>query len=279
MAAATIFSVRSTASRCSAPIRKNICTPRILRPTPDMTILRPRRRCRAPNIPARCIPKWCGTAPARAPNVGWRWSRRCPPSRTEYTCPMHPEIVRDRPGSCPICGMALEPRTVTAAEEPNPELRRHDAAVLDRHRAARVPVLAHGDGARFARGANRWHPRSANGSQLALATPVVLWAGWPFFVRGVASIVNRNLNMFTLIALGVGMAYVYSLVATVFPELFPAAFRGMDGVVPSLLRGGRGDHRAGAAGAGAGAARAQPDRQRDQGAAGPGAEDRAHHPR
>jgi Cu+-exporting ATPase len=145
----------------------------------------------------------------------------------EYTCPMHPEIVRDAPGSCPICGMALEPRVVTI-DEANPELEDMERRFWW-STAITAPILAfmiseflpprplqsaipHG-----------W----MNWIQLALATPVVLWGGWPFFVRGWASIVNRHLNMFTLIALGVGAAYVYSVIATLAPGLFPDSFRMM----------------------------------------------------
>jgi Cu+-exporting ATPase len=150
-----------------------------------------------------------------------------PLTKTEWTCPMHPEIVRDEPGSCPICGMALEPRTVTL-EEKNPELedmtRRFwwSAGIT-------VPILAFMV-SEFLPG----QPLQAmlphgwlNWILLALATPVVLWGGWPFFVRGWASVVNRHLNMFTLIALGVGTAYVYSVIATVAPGLFPDSFRMM----------------------------------------------------
>ena len=150
-----------------------------------------------------------------------------PLTRTEWTCPMHPEIVRDAPGSCPICGMALEPRTVTL-EESNPELedmtRRFRWSAL-----ITVPILAFMV-SEFLPG----HPLQRalphgwmNPLLLALASPVVLWGGWPFFVRGWASLVNRHLNMFTLIALGVGAAYVYSVVATLFPGLFPHSFRMM----------------------------------------------------
>ena len=150
-----------------------------------------------------------------------------PLTKTEWTCPMHPEIVRDEPGSCPICGMALEPRTVTL-EEKNPELenmtRRFwwSAAITAPTLAFMVSeflpaqplhaMLPHG-----------W----LNWILLALTTPVVVWGGWPFFVRGWASVVNRHLNMFTLIALGVGTAYVYSVIATVAPGLFPDSFRMM----------------------------------------------------
>ena len=156
-----------------------------------------------------------------------------PKEKLEYTCPMHPQIVRDAPGSCPICGMALEPRTVTLDEEENHELvdmrrRLWLSAVLS------VPV--------FAIGMNDLIPGTPLGRiasmavwswiQLALATPVVLWGGWPFFVRGWQSIVNRSPNMFTLIGLGVTVAYVYSVVATVFPGIFPHSFRAHDGTVP-----------------------------------------------
>jgi Cu+-exporting ATPase len=153
-----------------------------------------------------------------------------PVTKTEWTCPMHPEIVRDAPGSCPICGMALEPRVITI-EESNPELddmtRRFwwSAAIT-------VPMLAFMI-SEFLPG----RPLQAllphgwmNWIQLALATPVVVWGGWPFFVRGWASVVNRHLNMFTLIALGVGAAYVYSVIATLAPGMFPDSFRIMGGV-------------------------------------------------
>ena len=148
-----------------------------------------------------------------------------PVTRTEWTCPMHPEIVRSEPGSCPICGMALEPRTTTVDQD-NPELRsmtrRFWAAV-----ALTSPILAlmvsdmlPGKPLQSSLDANvlLW-------VQFLLATPVVLWGGWPFFVRGWQSLVNRHLNMFTLIALGTGAAYLYSVVATLFPGLFPESFR------------------------------------------------------
>ena len=146
-------------------------------------------------------------------------------TKTEWTCPMHPEIVRDEPGSCPICGMALEPRVVTL-EEQNPELddmtRRFWWSL-----GVTVPILAFmvSD---FLPGQplqRALPPAWMTWSQFLLATPVVLWGGWPFFVRGWASVVNRHLNMFTLIALGVGAAYAFSVVATLAPGLFPASFR------------------------------------------------------
>jgi P-type Cu+ transporter len=146
--------------------------------------------------------------------------------KLEYTCPMHPQIVRDQPGVCPICGMDLEPRTVTATPEENVELgkmkRRFWMSV-----ALTAPLLA------IAMAGMVAHipvgPRLLNWLELALSTPVVLWAGWPFFQRGWASVVNRSANMFTLIAMGIGVAYVYSVVATMAPGVLPASFRGMDG--------------------------------------------------
>src|SRR5262245_63581665 len=140
---------------------------------------------------------------------------------------MHPEIVREEPGYCPICGMALEPRTVTLEEEANPELvdmrRRFWVGVVV---SVPIALLAMSDMIPGQPVQRIVSPQLLNGLQLVLATPVVLWSGWPFFQRGWASIVNRSLNMFTLIAIGVGIAYVYSVVATFFPYLFPTSFRG-----------------------------------------------------
>jgi Cu+-exporting ATPase len=158
-----------------------------------------------------------------------------PPAKTEsnitYTCPMHPEIVRDAPGSCPICGMALEPRQVTA-EDINPELadmtRRLWISV-----ALAVPMLALMVSA-FLPSMPMQHLFSASAwawIEFALATPVVLWCGLPFFIRGWQSVVHRSLNMFTLIALGTGSAYLYSVFATVVPQIFPASFRGTAGQI------------------------------------------------
>jgi Cu+-exporting ATPase len=151
----------------------------------------------------------------------------------EYTCPMHPEIVRDRHGSCPICGMTLEPRTITLEEEQNPELvdmaRRFWVSVA---LSAPVFVLGMSD---FLPGRplEQIVTQSTLGwIQLALTTPVVLWGGWPFLVRAWQSIVNRSLNMFTLIGLGVAVAYVYSVIAKLFPGIFPDSFREMGGSVP-----------------------------------------------
>nr|WP_307060206.1 heavy metal translocating P-type ATPase [Ancylobacter vacuolatus] len=153
------------------------------------------------------------------------------PEGTEYTCPMHPEIVQVGPGSCPICGMALEPMLVSLDDGPNHEL-------LDMTRrfwiglALTVPVFALEMGAHLVPALHHLVPPVTSAwIQLALATPVVLWAGWPFFVRGAQSVATRNLNMFTLIALGTGVAYLYSLIAVLAPGLFPPAFRGADGAV------------------------------------------------
>ena len=153
-------------------------------------------------------------------------------ARTQWTCPMHPQIVRDAPGSCPICGMALEPRTVGAEEGPDPELidmtRRFWIGLV-----LTLPLLVFAMGDMLP-GEPLRHlvpGRVAAWLQLVLATPVVLWAGWPFFVRGWTSVVNRSLNMFTLIAVGTGMAYVYSVAGTVAPGLFPESFRTHGGEV------------------------------------------------
>ncbi|OGW36205.1 MAG: copper-translocating P-type ATPase [Nitrospirae bacterium GWD2_57_9] len=154
------------------------------------------------------------------------------PGKTEWTCPMHPEVVRDAPGSCPICGMALEPRTVTLSQEENPELK----SMTRRFWVSTVftlPLILIGmrilipgispDGL--------LPHRTLAWIECILATPVVLWGGLPFFVRGWQSVVNRSPNMFTLIALGVGVSYVYSLAAVLFPGSFPAAFKDESGMV------------------------------------------------
>lgn len=156
------------------------------------------------------------------------------PAGTQYTCPMHPEIVRDEPGSCPICGMALEPMTVSLEDDtPNPELvdfwrRCWVGAIL----TAPVLFLAMAGDLGLIDLHQYISARTSSWIQFILGTPIVLWSGWPFFVRGVQSVINRNLNMFTLIALGTGAAYVYSAVATVAPQIFPAAFRTAEGTVP-----------------------------------------------
>jgi len=166
-----------------------------------------------------------GVDPASSASAGEQW-----------TCPMHPEIVQEGPGSCPLCGMALEPRTAAAGDE-NPELRSMQrrfwvSAILS------LPLLLAGM-AEMVPGAMRAlavvSPATRNWLELALATPVVLWGGWPFFQRGWASIANRSLNMFTLIAMGTGVAYGYSVIATVASGIFASTVRGdrgMGGAVP-----------------------------------------------
>ncbi len=156
-------------------------------------------------------------------------------TKLEYTCPMHPEIVRSEPGACPICGMALEPRTVVLEDVPNPELvdmtRRFKVSLL---LSSPVVVLAMADMLFGAGLGGRVDLRVTNWIGLLLGTPVVLWAGWPFFERAWASIVNRSPNMFTLIATGVGAAYSYSVAATLAPGVFPEGFR-MHGVVETYF--------------------------------------------
>jgi P-type Cu+ transporter len=147
-----------------------------------------------------------------------------------YTCPMDPEIRQDHPGACPKCGMALEPLEVSAGDEVSPELvdmtRRFWIAI-----ALAVPLIVI-EMSDMIPGASIPPAAARTWIELGLATPAVMWAGWPLFVRGWNSIVNRSLNMFTLIGMGVGVAYGYSLFAAIFPNLFPDSFRGADGVVP-----------------------------------------------
>jgi len=165
-----------------------------------------------------------------------------PRERIEYTCPMHPEIVRDEPGSCPRCGMALEPRTAAVeGEEENPELRDMTrrfwlAAVFT------LPLLAIAMGAHIP-AVGRWLSslmsiRTRTWIELAVATPVCLWAAWPFYVRAVQSLKHGSLNMFTLIGMGVSVAYGYSVIATLFPNIFPASFRGQGGEVAVYFEAG-----------------------------------------
>ncbi|MGA2904192.1 MAG: YHS domain-containing protein, partial [Candidatus Korobacteraceae bacterium] len=173
-------------------------------------------------------------APGPCPKCGMALEPELPaaPAKTLWTCPMHPEIVRDQPGPCPICGMALEPKTVTAAEEQNPELRdmtrRFWTSVV-----LGIPLVAFAMLRMTPRMSPLLHavsPRLGNWIEFALATPIVLWCGWPFFQRGWASVKFRSPNMFTLIAMGVGVAYVYSAIATIAPQLFPASRQSMGGL-------------------------------------------------
>ncbi len=141
---------------------------------------------------------------------------------------MHPQIIRDHPGSCPICGMALEPRTISLTEEKNPELIN-----MERRFRVAVPLTAVLVLVAMGHLIPGWpiHGRAERWLELILATPVVLWAGWPFLTRAVESVSNRSLNMFTLIGLGVGASYTFSVVATMAPGIFPLSFRGPSGVV------------------------------------------------
>jgi Cu+-exporting ATPase len=177
------------------------------------------------------------TKPGACPSCGMALEPDVPlaSTRTEYTCPMHPQIVRPGPGHCPICGMALEPRTVTAAQEENPELR-------DMTRRFWVSLVLTAPLFAIAMGSMLWHgfkvtvDLELNGVlinlpriEFLLATPVVLWCGLPFFQRFWTSLVNRSPNMFTLIGLGTGVAYIYSVVATIAPQIFPTSMRSMGG--------------------------------------------------
>jgi Cu+-exporting ATPase len=170
--------------------------------------------------------------PGACPSCGMSLESDVPVAarRTEYTCPMHPEIIRPEPGSCPICGMALEPRTITAGDEQNPELR-------DMSRRFWISLVLTAPLLAIAMASMLWKmpfQRILSGAilpwlEFALATPVVVWGGLPFFQRFWTSMVNRSPNMFTLIGLGTGVAYAYSVVATIAPRIFPAALRGMAG--------------------------------------------------
>ena len=168
--------------------------------------------------------------PGACPKCGMALEPNVPlvETKTTWTCPMHPEIVRDGPGSCPICGMALELKTVTAQADDNPELRdmtrRLWWGVL-----LGVPLVVLAMAHMVGPWAHAVSPRLAAWIEFALATPIVLWAGWPFFERGWASVKFRSPNMFTLIAMGVGVAYVFSAVATIVPQIFPESLRGLQG--------------------------------------------------
>ena len=174
-------------------------------------------------------PEVVSDAPGACPKCGMALEPvmpAAPASRTQWVCPMHPEIVGDTPGSCPKCGMALEPRSVAAQPERNPELesmtRRFWASLV---LAIPVLALAMSDHVPGLSGALAPYKALFSWIEFALATPVVLWGGWPFFVKGWESLRTRNLNMFTLIALGVGVAFLYSMVAQLAPQIFPPAFR------------------------------------------------------
>ena len=176
---------------------------------------------------ARCRDKF-STEPAKY--LGQSPAKPSVPEGTIYTCPMHPQIRQVGPGSCPICGMALEPELVTAETAPNPELadmtRRFWISL-----ALALPVVVLEMGGHLANLHMLIGPTWSNRLQFLLATPVALWGGWPFFVRGWQSLVTRNLNMFTLIAMGTGVAWLYSTVAVLLPGVFPPAFHSPDGSV------------------------------------------------
>jgi len=173
--------------------------------------------------------------PARYVDPGRAAAKADPvPEGTIYTCPMHPEVRQIGPGACPICGMALEPAMVGVDDGPSEELvdmtRRFWVGLV-----LTVPVFVLEMGGHLFGLTERLGQQTSNWIQLALATPVVLWAGWPFFVRAWHSVWSRNLNMFTLVALGTGTAYLYSVVATLAPGLFPDALRGHGGAVPAYF--------------------------------------------
>ncbi|MFZ0762135.1 MAG: heavy metal translocating P-type ATPase [Candidatus Sulfotelmatobacter sp.] len=214
-------------------------------PPPGLVMLGATKPATAPDEPAEITPQALSHTPTAAtayvcpmcqpvreskpgacPSCGMALEPEVPftATRTEYTCPMHPEIVRPAPGSCPICGMALEPRTVTASAEENPELRdmtrRFWISLI-----LTAPLLAISMGTMFWEMPLRHLLPGASlpWLEFALASPVVLWGGWPFFRRFWTSLVNRSPNMFTLIGMGTGVAYGYSVVATFAPQLFPAS--------------------------------------------------------
>jgi P-type Cu+ transporter len=214
---------------------KPVAPPSIAAP-PRASARQPRSGGAAPAYVCPMCPEVRQSKPGACPSCGMALEPETPQSatRTGYTCPMHPEIVRSEPGSCPICGMALEPRTVTAAAEENPELRdmtrRFWVSV-----ALTTPLLA------VAMGSMLWPhafmsalrfkgaPVNLPWLEFILASPVVLWGGLPFFQRFWTSLVNRRPNMFTLIGLGSGVSYGFSVVATIAPQVFPASLRGMSG--------------------------------------------------
>jgi Cu+-exporting ATPase len=190
------------------------------------------------NLPYTCSmdPEVRKQGPGACPKCGMGLEPLKPATmstRTEYVCPMHPEVIRNEPGVCRLCGMALEPRSVTVVEEANPEL------ILMTRRlwvclALTLPVflLAMSEMIPGQPLQHAFSSRLLSLVEFALASPVVLWGGWPFFERGWVSLVNRHLNMFTLIAIGTGTAYVYSVVAVLAPGIFPESFRGHGGEVP-----------------------------------------------
>jgi len=202
-------------------------TPHAAHVMPDGTAMQGGHGCRAHHVQAG-EPSVRKVHPSQAPAT--RSALNGDQAQVEYTCPMHPEVRRMGPGHCPICGMALEPIVATGSEGPSPELR-DITRRLWIGAALTLPVFVLEMGSHLF----DLHPligqQGSNWIQLLLGSPVVLWAGWPFFVRAVASVTHRSLNMFTLIALGTGAAWTYSIVATLAPSLFPDALRGEGGAV------------------------------------------------
>ncbi len=194
---------------------------------PSTSVHPPLRLTKPVNYVCPMCPDVIASKPGACRSCGMALEPDVPVGQVEYTCPMHPEIVRSAPGACPICGMALEPRTVSTTEA-NPELRnmtrRFWISLL-----LTAPLLAIAMAGMFSKSSLRNLPIAW--IELLLATPVVLWGGWPFFQRGWISIVNRSSNMFTLIALGTGSAYLYSVIAVLFPQIFPASFL-LNGTIP-----------------------------------------------
>ncbi len=222
-------------------LAKFVADPDRYLPPAESTTTKPAPRPPASPAPSsgayRCPmdPEVRSDRPGACPKCGMALERAAiapPTSKTEYVCPMHPEIVRPEPGNCPICGMALEPRVVSMDEPENPELtdmtRRFSVGVV-----LTIPVflMAMSDLIPGNPLPRILAPRTQAWLELVLSTPVVLWAGWPFFERMWTSFVNRSLNMFTLIGIGTGAAYSFSVVATLFPSLFPDSFRGHPGQV------------------------------------------------
>jgi len=194
---------------------------------PDGTVMQGEHCCHA--HPAQAGAPSLGRGhPSKAP--GAQPMPQADQSQVEYTCPMHPEVRQRGPGHCPICGMALEPVVATEDQGPSPELRDMTRRLWI-GAALTLPVFVLEMGSHLFNLHHLVGQQASNWIQLLLGSPVVLWAGWPFFVRAAASVTHRSLNMFTLIALGTGAAWVYSIVGTLAPSLFPHALRGEDGAV------------------------------------------------
>jgi Cu+-exporting ATPase len=194
---------------------------------PDGTMMQGEHCCHAHHASAGASPLARGHA-SKAPEA--RPQAQGDPADVEYTCPMHPEVRQRGPGHCPICGMALEPVMATESDGPSPELR-DMVRRLWIGAALTLPVFVLEMGSHLFDLHHLVGQQSSNWIQLLLGSPVVLWAGWPFFVRAAASVTHRSLNMFTLIALGTGAAWLYSIAGTLAPSLFPGALRGEDGAV------------------------------------------------